>query len=99
MALKIVGVVDSGMYAQEALGGSSWLEPLHLVLLPSHRLMRVLRPVVSPEALFVRAGQPEMPKRRAVGAQLVGYQQLRRKSLLLSSLRISLRAAWVSRRR
>src|ERR1700741_299507 len=48
--------------------------------------MRVLRSVVSPEAGFMRAGQPEMPKRRAVGAQLVGYQKLRRKSLLSEQL-------------
>jgi hypothetical protein len=60
--------------------------PLHLALSPSHRLMRVLHPVVSPEALFVRTGQPEMSKRRAVGAQLVGDQQFRRKSLLFEQL-------------
>jgi hypothetical protein len=29
MALKIEGIVDGGMHAQEALGGSSRLEPLH----------------------------------------------------------------------
>ena len=32
------------------------------------------------------AGQPETPERRAVGAQLVGYQQLGREALLLEKL-------------
>ena len=34
----------------------------------------------------MRAGQPQTPERRGVGAQLVGYQQLRRKSLLFEQL-------------
>jgi hypothetical protein len=32
MALKIEGIVDGGMHAQEALSGSCRLEPLHLAL-------------------------------------------------------------------
>ena len=34
----------------------------------------------------MRAGQLQMPKRRAVGAQLVGYQQFRHKPLLSEKL-------------
>jgi hypothetical protein len=41
VALKIEGVVNGGVDAQEALGRTGGLEPLHLVLSPSHRLMRV----------------------------------------------------------
>jgi hypothetical protein len=59
MALKVEGIVYGGMHAQEALGGSSRFEPLHLALSSSHRLMRILGPVVHPESLFVRAGQPQ----------------------------------------
>jgi hypothetical protein len=86
MALKVEDAVDGGMHAEEALGGSSRFEPLHFALSPSHRLMRVFGPVIHPESLIVRAGQPQTPERRGVGAQLVGYQQLRRKSLLLEQL-------------
>jgi hypothetical protein len=32
MALKVEGVVDGGMHAEEALGRSSRFEPLHLAL-------------------------------------------------------------------
>jgi hypothetical protein len=45
MALKVEGIVDRGMHAQKALGGSSCFEPLHLAL-SSHHLMRVLGPIV-----------------------------------------------------
>jgi hypothetical protein len=58
MALTVEGIVDRGMHAQEALGGSSRLEPLHLALASSHRLMRVLRPIVLSEPLLVGAAQP-----------------------------------------
>jgi hypothetical protein len=39
MALKVEGVVDRGMHAEEALGRSSRFEPLHLALSSPHRLM------------------------------------------------------------
>ena len=58
MALKVEGVVDRGMHVEEALGGSSRFEPLHLALLSSYRLMRVLGAIILPEPLFMRAGQP-----------------------------------------
>src|SRR5271166_3023670 len=44
MALKVEGVVNGGMHAEEALSGSSRFEPLHLALSSPYRLMRVLRP-------------------------------------------------------
>ena len=58
MALKVEGIVDGGMHAEEALGGSRRLEALHLALSSSHRLMRVFGPIVAPERLFMKAGQP-----------------------------------------
>jgi len=57
MTLKVEGVVDRGMHAEEALGGSSRFEPLHLALSSPYRLMRILRPIVAPQPLFVRTGQ------------------------------------------
>jgi hypothetical protein len=52
MALKVEGVVDRSMDAEEALGGSSRLEPLHLALSSQYRLMRVFRPIILPKPLF-----------------------------------------------
>src|SRR5689334_18173654 len=79
MALKIEGVVDRGMHAEETLGRSSCFEPLYLALSALHRLMR-LGAIVLPEPLLMRAGQLQLPERHAVGAQLVGYRQFRHTS-------------------
>jgi hypothetical protein len=49
--------VYGSVHAEEALGGSSGFEPLHLALSSSHHLMRILGPIVLPEPLFVRTGQ------------------------------------------
>jgi hypothetical protein len=62
MALKVEGVMDRGMHAQEALGISSRFEPLHFALLPPHRLMRILGAIVRPEPLLMRAGQLQLPE-------------------------------------
>jgi len=42
MALKVEGVMDGGMHAEEALSRSSRFEALHLALSSPHRLMRIL---------------------------------------------------------
>src|SRR5436190_20193605 len=86
MALKVEGVVDGGMHAQETLSGSSRFEPLHLALSSPHRLMRILGAIVLPEPLLMRAGQLQLPERRPIGAQFVSYQQFRHKPLLSEKL-------------
>ena len=75
MALKIEGAVNSGVHVEKTLGGASRLEPLHFALSSSHRLMRVLGSIVFAQPLLMRTGQPQMPERRGVGAQLVSDQQ------------------------
>jgi hypothetical protein len=57
MALKIEGVVDRGMHAEEALGRPSRFESPHLALSSPYRLMRILGAIVFPEPLLMRAGQ------------------------------------------
>jgi hypothetical protein len=86
VALKVEGVVNHTMQAWEALSGSSRLEPLQLALASSDCLMRILRPIVFPKPLLMRAGQSQAPKRRGIGAQLVGDQGFRRETLLLEQL-------------
>jgi hypothetical protein len=58
MALKVEGVVDRGVDAEKALGGSSRLEALQFALASAHHLMRLFRSIVASEALFVRTTQP-----------------------------------------
>src|SRR5439155_19312846 len=76
MSLTIEGVVDGGMDAEKTLGGSRRLEPLHFALSSSHDLMGVFSAIVLSEASVMRAGEAQLPEGRAVGAQLVGDQQL-----------------------
>ena len=49
VALKVEGIVNRTVHADEALGGSSRLEPLQLALASSDCLMRILRPIVFPK--------------------------------------------------
>src|SRR5580704_8453851 len=86
MALKVEGVVDGSMHAEEALSRSSRFEALHLALSSPHRLMRILGAIILPEPLLMRAGQPQLLERRAVGAQFVGHQQSRHKPLFPEKL-------------
>src|SRR5712672_172727 len=48
--------------------------------------MRILGPIVLPQALLMVAGKPKMLAGRAVGAQLVGCHPLRREALLAEQL-------------
>jgi hypothetical protein len=57
MALKVEGVMDRGMHAEEALGRPSRFEPLHLALSSPYRLMLILGAIVLSEPLLMRAGQ------------------------------------------
>src|SRR6516225_10461225 len=68
MALEVESVVDGSVHAQKALRRSGRFEALQLALASSHHLMRVLRPIVHSESLFVRAGQPQSPERQGIRA-------------------------------
>jgi hypothetical protein len=86
VALKVEGIVNRTVQAEEELGGSSRLEPLHFALSSSHRLMRVFGPIVFAQPLLMRAVQSQTPEWAGVGAQLVGDQQFRREALLFEQL-------------
>jgi hypothetical protein len=58
MSLEVESVVNGGIHAEKPLGGSRRFEPLQLAFAPSHHLMRILRPIVFAEPLFVRTAQP-----------------------------------------
>jgi hypothetical protein len=86
VALKVEGVVNRTVHAEKALGGSSRPEPLQLALASSDCLMRILRPIILSKPLLMPAGQSQTSEHRRVGAQFVGDQQFRRKTLLLEQL-------------
>jgi hypothetical protein len=86
MSLMVEGVVDGGMDVEKTLRGSRRFEPLHLVLSSPHDLMGVFSAIVLSETPIMRTGEAQLPESRAVGAQLVGDQQLRREALFLEQL-------------
>jgi hypothetical protein len=86
MSLMVESVVDGGMDVEKTLGGSRRLEPLHFAFSSPHDLMGVSSAIVLSEASIVRAGEAQLPESRAVGAQLVGDQQLRCEALFLEQL-------------
>jgi hypothetical protein len=51
--LKVEGVVDREVHAEEALGRSSRFEPLHLALSSPYRLMRILGAIILAEPLLM----------------------------------------------
>ena len=83
MSLMVEGVVDGGMDVEKSLRGSRRLEPLHFALSSKHDLMGVFCAIVFSEASIMRTGEAQLPESRAVGAQLVGNQQLRCEALFL----------------
>src|SRR6516225_6634012 len=86
MSLMVEGVVDGGMDVEKTLRGSRRLEALHLALPSPHDLMGGFSAIIFSEALIMRAGEAQLPESRAVGAQLVGDQQLRCEALFPEQL-------------
>ena len=86
MALDVEGVVDGAVRGEEALSGAGGLEPLHLALPSSHRLVRVLRPIVLAQALLVFCRHADLGFCGAIGGQFVRDEQARRKAELLHEL-------------
>jgi hypothetical protein len=53
MALNVECILDGGVKSQEPLRRSGRFETVHLPLASSHRQMRILGPVVLPQALLM----------------------------------------------
>ena len=81
MPLNIECVVDRGMDRNEALGRFGQFEALHLSLSPPDRLMRVLGAVVGAQSLLVQSRKAKFAKCRSVGAQFIGDNNRRDKTL------------------
>ena len=99
MALMVERIVDGGVHAEEAVGRCCRLEPLHLALSPPHDLVGVLGPIIFAKPLVVTTGQTEVSERGAAGPQLSVTTSLGATPCFLSSLRMSLSAARLLRRR
>jgi hypothetical protein len=64
MALDVESVVGCGMKREKSLRGSHALEPLHLPLPSSGRLMGILRPIVAPPTTFMAFCHSKITGRR-----------------------------------
>jgi hypothetical protein len=83
---EVKEVADPIMGGEEALRLAGRLEPLHLTLSPSRRLVRVLRPVVQPLVLSVLDRGHHLAPGRPVARQLVGHHDTRWAGLLFQQL-------------
>jgi hypothetical protein len=63
MALDIESVVHGGVGREKLLRGACALEPLHLALPPSGRLMRILGPIVLLPAALMQVLDAEIAGR------------------------------------
>jgi hypothetical protein len=66
MALSVKGVVDGGVCGEKFLRRTRTLEPLHLALPPSRRLMRILCSIVLPSPALMPAFDPKVSGRGAI---------------------------------
>ena len=67
MALQVEGVVNRSVNAEETLGRSRRLEPLHLALSSPHDLMGVFSTIVFTEASMMGGAEAQLPESRAAG--------------------------------
>ena len=86
MTLDVESVVRCGMKREKSLRGCDALEPLHLPLPSSGRLMRILRSVVAPSTALMAFCDPEMNGRRPIRAQVVCDELVGDKATFLQKL-------------
>jgi hypothetical protein len=60
MALDVGSILCCCMHREKSLRGSDALEPLHLPLPSSGRLMRILCSIVAPSTVFMASCDPKM---------------------------------------
>jgi hypothetical protein len=83
MVLDVECVLDCGMNGQEPLRRSGRFEPLHLALASTNRQVRILGPIVSPQALLMASRQSQFGLGCGIGTQFVGDERLGREALVL----------------
>ena len=86
MALKVEGVMDRGMHAEEALGRSSRFEALHFALSSPHRLMRILGAIVRPPVGPMTSFDAEFSSRSSVRCEFVGRHPFGDAAIFLQKL-------------
>jgi hypothetical protein len=73
-------------YMMAFLGLSFTVEPLHLTLAPSCRLMRILGPIVLAHPVLMASRQSDLGPCCAIRAKLVGHQNIGCEALFLEQL-------------
>jgi hypothetical protein len=89
MALRVEGVVDGGVEAEQPLRGAGRFEPLHLALSSSHDLMRVFGAIVRAAPLLTPATQAKSPKDRRPCSDALGLDPCS------TNLAYSLSSSWM----
>jgi hypothetical protein len=86
MALDVEGVVGCGMKREKSLRGSYALEPLHLPLSSSGRLMGILRSIVAPSTALMAFCDRKMTGCSSIRAQVICNELVWDKAIFLQQL-------------
>src|SRR5208337_5687527 len=71
MALDVVGILCCCLHREKSLRGSHTLEPLHLPLPSSGRLMRILRSIVAPSTALMAFCDSKLTGCSPIRAQVI----------------------------
>src|SRR3984893_4991025 len=86
MALDVEGVVGCRMHGKKSLRRSDALEPLHLPLPSSGRLMRILRSVVAPSAAFMAFCDSKIAGSSSIRSKIICDELVWDKAIFLQQL-------------
>ena len=86
MTLDVKSVVGCGMKREKSLRRSDALEPLHLPLPSSGRLMGILRSVVAPSTTFMEFCHSKIAGRRPTRSQVICNELVGEKAIFLQQL-------------
>jgi hypothetical protein len=96
MALDVEGVVDGGVCGKKFLGRPRALEPLHLALPPTRRLMQILSSIVLPSPALMPAFDSSSRAAAPYDCKSSVTNRLGAKAYFFRSLRISFSVVLVS---
>src|SRR5580704_1713044 len=86
MALDVKGVIGGCVGREKSLRGSHALEPLHLPLPSSGRLMRIRSSIVAPSTAFMAFCDPKMTGCSSIRSQLICDELAWDKAIFLQKL-------------
>src|SRR5208337_2038200 len=86
MTLDVEGILCCCLHREKSLRGSHALDPLHLPLPSSGRLMRILRSIVAPSTAFMTFCDPKMTGCSSIRSEIICDELVWDKAIFLQQL-------------